>query len=274
MQGLAQDGRRGDRGHGRDDEEQGADGARGVRPEEVDEEQQRDDAHPPRQPSEREQQPRADVEAAAEHGDGGGHEDGAGDRLHGGRDADVGAAGPMLLHDGPAGEAEHPDQRHADADTDAGVAELGREADRDPDDADRQAGPEARVAAFVAGAHGDRGGDERREAEHRERGERRRDAEREAAVHAAELDDLEQDADDREAAERGAAPAAVAQRERDREQRGEQEARGEQRQRVRDVDRDGPDDVAGAPEDDEGRKQRAIGHSSSVPVAGHGTNRT
>ena len=32
------------------------------------------------------------------------------------------------------------------------LAELGREADRDPDDADREAGPEARVAAFLAGA--------------------------------------------------------------------------------------------------------------------------
>ena len=71
-----------------------------------------------------ESKPRADVEAAAEHGDRGGHEDGAGDRLHRGRDAGVGAAGPTLLHDGPAGEAEHPDQRHADADADAGVAEL------------------------------------------------------------------------------------------------------------------------------------------------------
>ena len=52
----------------------------------------------------------------------------------------------------------------------------------------------------------------------------------------------------------------MAQRERHEHERGQREPHGEQRERIRHLDRQRPDDVAGAPEEDEDRQEEAVGH--------------
>ena len=151
MQRLPEDGRRRDRGHRRDDEQQRADGARGVRPQQVDEQQQRDDRPSPTPAS------RARAAAAAPTSKRPPNTATAGvtrtapvTDCTAADDPDVGAARPVLLHDGPAREPEHADQRHADADADARVPSSGARLIATPTSR-RQPGPEARVAALLAG---------------------------------------------------------------------------------------------------------------------------
>jgi hypothetical protein len=174
----------------------------------------------------------------------------------------------------PSGQAEHPDDRRSDPGADLGAPEFRRQADRHAGDADREPGPQPRVGPLLAGRDGESGRHERREAEHDERREGGGDAKREAAVDAAELHDLQQQADDGQTPERCAAPAPTADRERDGDERREGEARREQRQRIRHADGDRPDDVAGAPEEDEDGEQASIGHSSTVLRRGGRNNPT
>ena len=144
----------------------------------------------------------------------------------------------------------------------------------DADDADREPGPQARIAALLAAADREAGRHERREAEHREGRQRRRHAQGEAAIDAAELDDLQQHADHGEPAERRAAPTPVTQRQRHGHQRGKGEAHREQRERVGVADGERADDVARAPQDDEEREDEAIGHASMLAAPGAATNRS
>ena len=143
-----------------------------------------------------------------------------------------------------------------------------------PDDADREPGPQARIAALLAAADREARRHERRQAEHREGRQRRGHAQGEAAIHPDELDDLQQHADPGEPNERRAAPTPGAQRQRHGHQRGKGEAHREQRERVGLADGERAHDVARAPQDDEEREDEAVGHACMLAAPGAATNRS